>query len=814
MSHTRRLSTFASLTLAPLMALPLVALPLGAQQPAAKRDTAQRLTTMKVTGVTGRGSARAAAAIDSTTLKSAAPGTSALKVIERLPGVNMQSVDGFGMYEWSNRITMRGFQTQQIGQTMDGIPLGDMSYGNFNGLGVGRAVDATNLASTAVTQGTGSLGTASGNNLGGVVQYASADAAARPTFLLQQMGGQNSARRTTLRYDLGLKQFGNNGFNGFLSVSRFDTDKWKGGGTRFSSFPGEQNLLFGQNGFLGGAGQTWHEQVNLKGTLFLGGNKITAFYNYANRKEADYMDLSLGVFNKSVQAPGVAFGPMFDYFTDWATSKQFAELSTRSYNPLTDAAYYSSAQGARLDHLAYLKGEFRLNDAVRLEVQPYFHINRGGGDWHAPSYGASYSPDPIMFRQTQYKANRGGVLGKLTSSFMVGDVSNALEMGTWIETNNSSNRRPRWRLKNYAAGPDVDFNNVLRLDYDRTADITTTMFYAQNTSRLLENKLTLTYGAKYLYVGADFKNNGNTPTNGVIAPIFADPARPSLSAPTKGGILPQVGAVYQASATEELFVNWSENVNQFPNSPAGGVYNASPATFDYFKSKSKNERATTIEGGVRTRRGRIEAGLTGYVIDYRNRLLGIALCPATVTCATGFGNVGTVNTSGVEGVLNADLTNGFRLYASASLNNSTFGSNYRTNENDPTTEVQTKGKTVQDAPKQLLNASLSYSKAKFSGSLGGRFVSERYFTYTNDLNTAGDGAGKVPSYFVSDASLRYDFGRVGALRGLEAQLNLNNLFDKRYIATMGSNGYTARGDNQTLLTGAPRQLFLTLSTRF
>jgi iron complex outermembrane receptor protein len=628
------------------------------------------------------------------------------------------------------------------------------------------------------------------------------------------MGGQNSARRTTLRYDLGLKQFGETGFNGYLSVSRFDTDKWKGGGTRFSNFPGEQTLLFGQNGFIGGAGQTWHEQINLKGTLYMGASKITAFYDYANRKESDYMDLSLGVFNSSIQAPGVSFGPMFDYFTSWATSKQFAELSTKTYNLLTDAAYYSSAQGARLDHLAYLKGEFRLTDAVRFEVQPYFHINRGGGDWHAPSYGAGYSPDPIMFRQTQYKANRGGVLGKLTASFMTGDVSNAFEVGTWIENNNTSNRRPRWRLKNYAAGPDVDFTNVLRLDYDRTADISTTMFYAQNTSRLLENRLTLTYGAKYLYVGADFTNNGNTPTNGVIAPIFADPTRPSLSAPTKGGVLPQVGAVFQATKTEELFLNWAENVNQFPYSPAGGVYNASPATFDYFKSKAKPERATTIEGGVRTRRGRIEAGLTGYVIDYRNRLLGIALCPATVTCATGFGNVGTVNTSGVEGVMSADLTNGFRLYASASLNNSTFGSNYRTNENDPTTEVKTKGKTVQDAPKQLLNASLMYHKAQFTGSLGGRFVGERYFTYTNDLNTAGDGAGKVPSYFVSDASLRYDFGRVGALRGLEAQLNVNNLFDKRYIATMGSNGYTAMGDNQTLLTGAPRQLFLTLSTRF
>lgn len=806
MPLTRQFVLIASLSVLVVHTLP-------AQQPA-KRDTAQQLNAVKVISVTGRGSARAAAAVDSLQLKSVAPGTSALKVIERLPGVNMQSVDGFGMYEWSNRITMRGFQTQQIGQTMDGIPLGDMSYGNFNGLGVGRAVDASNLASTQVTQGTGGLGTASGNNLGGVVQYASAEASAKPTFLLQQMGGQYSSRRTMLRYDLGLKQFGNNGVNGFVSVSRFDGNKWKGGGDRYSSFPGNQSLLFGQNGFIGGAGQTWHEQINAKGTLYLGSNRVTGFYNYANRKESDYMDLSLGVFNGTVQAPGVQFGPMFDYFSTWATAKQFAELSTQTYNPLTDAAYFNSAQGARLDHLAYLKGEFRVNEAVRFDVQPYLHLNRGGGDWHAPSYGAGYSPDPIMFRQTQYNANRIGVVGKLTAVFTMAGVGNTFEVGTWLENNNSSNRRPRWRMKNYASSPEVDYSNVLRLDYDRTAEIMTTMVYAQNTNTLMNDRLKLTYGAKYLNVGADFTNNGNTPTAGVVAPIFADPTRPSLSAPTEGGVLPQVGAVFRATENNELFLNWAENVNQFPYSPAGGVYNANPSTFDYFKSRAKPERATTIEGGVRTRRGRIEAGFTGYAIDYRNRLLGVALCPATVTCATGFGNVGSVNTAGVEGVVNADLTQGFRLYASASYNRSTFGSNYRTNENDPKTEVLTNGKTVQDAPRQLLNASLSYNAAHFSGSLGGRFVGERYFTYTNDLDKAGDGAGKVASYFVSDASLRYDFGRVGALRGLEAQLNLTNLFDQRYVATMGSNGYTASGDNQTLLTGAPRQVFLTVSTRF
>ena len=114
-----------------------------------------------------------------------------------------------------------------------------------------------------------SLGTASGNNLGGVVQYATAEPSAQQQFMLQQMGGQYHARRSMLRYDLGLRQFGENGFNMFVSFSRFDTNKWKGGGDRFSAFPGEMNLL-GQNGFIGGAGQTWHEQVNLKASLFMG----------------------------------------------------------------------------------------------------------------------------------------------------------------------------------------------------------------------------------------------------------------------------------------------------------------------------------------------------------------------------------------------------------------------------------------------------------------------------------------------------------------------------------------------------------------
>ena len=41
-----------------------------------------------------------------------------------------------------------------------------------------------------------------------------------------------------------------------------------------------------------------------------------------------------------------------------------------------------------------------------------------------------------------------------------------------------------------------------------------------------------------------------------------------------------------------------------------------------------------------------------------------------------------------------------------------------------------------------------------------------------------------------------------------------NLLDKSYVATIGSNGFGNSGDNQTLLAGAPRQIFATVKVGF
>ncbi|MFX6555967.1 TonB-dependent receptor plug domain-containing protein, partial [Acinetobacter baumannii] len=74
-------------------------------------------------------------------------------------------------YEWSAKLSIRGFSQQQLGFTLDGIPLGDMSYGNYNGLHVSRAVISENLNGIELSQGSGAIDTASTGNLGGTLRF-------------------------------------------------------------------------------------------------------------------------------------------------------------------------------------------------------------------------------------------------------------------------------------------------------------------------------------------------------------------------------------------------------------------------------------------------------------------------------------------------------------------------------------------------------------------------------------------------------------------------------------------------------------------
>ncbi|KAG1387454.1 hypothetical protein G6F60_014106 [Rhizopus arrhizus] len=124
----------------------------------ASTDAALSAQTLDTVSVIGQGETRQVQRITAVDKQVLPPGTSGQKILDRLPGVSVQSNDAFGANEESQTISLRGFDKSRLGYTLDGIPLGDNSYGNYNGLSIARAIIAENLAGAELSQGIGSLG--------------------------------------------------------------------------------------------------------------------------------------------------------------------------------------------------------------------------------------------------------------------------------------------------------------------------------------------------------------------------------------------------------------------------------------------------------------------------------------------------------------------------------------------------------------------------------------------------------------------------------------------------------------------------------
>jgi len=112
-------------------------------------------------------------------------------------------------------------------------------------------------------------------------------------------------------------------------------------------------------------------------------------------------------------------------------------------------------------------------------------------------------------------------------------------------------------------------------------------------------------------------------------------------------------------------------------------------------------------------------------------------------------------------------------------------------------------------PTWMFSSNVSYTFAGFTATLDGKYTGRRYITYIND--------SQVPSYWLFNAGVNYDLGALSFVKDLSMGLNVTNLLNKRYFATTGTNGYVAsdpQGWNQTLMAGAPRQVFFNINAKF
>jgi iron complex outermembrane receptor protein len=269
--------------------------------------------------------------------------------------------------------------------------------------------------------------------------------------------------------------------------------------------------------------------------------------------------------------------------------------------------------------------------------------------------------------------------------------------------------------------------------------------------------------------------------------------------------LPQVGFTWALSDDSELFASYSKNMRAFAAARTGlSPFATTQPGFDAIRGKLQPETSQTLEGGWRFRSGGFQGVAALYYVKFDDRLIGTSAGAGIVGNPTILSNAGSVTAQGFEAAGTFELNEDWSLFGSYAYNDSTYDDDIRSAAGVVTQKIS--GKTTVDSPRHLLNAEVTFDRDGWFAALNVHYVSERYFTYTNDKS--------VPSTTTADLSFGYRFQGEGLTEGLEIQANVTNLTDESYVSTIGSNGFGYAGDNQTLLTAAPRQAFVTLRKRF
>jgi iron complex outermembrane receptor protein len=721
--------------------------------------------------IIGQGQSRQVQTVKDDAIGLEAAGTSALKAIDKLPGVTFQSADAFGAYEWSTRISIRGFNQNQLGFTLDGVPLGDMSYGNHNGLHISRAVASENIGRVELAQGAGALGTASTSNLGGTLQFFSRDPQQTMGGEIDVTGGSDNMHRVFGRFETGaIEQLG--GLRGYISIADQKADKWKGGGDQKQ------------------------RQYDAKVVMPLGERgDLTGFYHRSERREQDYQDLSFEMIKRlgrdwdNTQPNwGLAVAAARAYQTGTALPAPFATV---------DDAYYAGA-GVRDDDLYGAALKLDVTEHVTFNATAYQHKNKGQGLWYtpylaSPGFGAAGSTAaPLSIRTTEYDIDRGGLIADLAVEL----GSHRLSGGFWREINHFNQAR-RFYAET-AAAPSRD-----PLDFQENPFFTQWQyaFETKTTTGHLEDEWTISDAFK-----VNFGFKAIKVTNSVTT-VVGSPLAGKIE--SKDTFLPQAGFVWKLSPDVEAFGGYTENLGAFVSAGTAGPFGSqSQAVVDYVAKTLKPESSKTFELGARYRNERFQGVAAVYHVAFDNRLLAANTASPILGLPAVLSNVGSVETKGVELAGTYRLTDAWSLYGAYTYNDSKYEDDVVDGAGKVT--VRTKGKTVVNTPKNIFKGELSFEQAGFFGKLGVAYTDKRYYTYENV-------GGLAPSTTIADLTLGYRFGDEGWGKGLQIQANVTNLTDKDYISTIGSGGFVnsdPTGTAQTVLTAPPRQFYVSVKKTF
>ena len=786
-------------------------------------------SVVEVTGaLLGRGETRANSVIDVETIQAQPAGLDPLKLLARVPGLQVGSSDAL-TGSFSMRLGMRGLNKEQIGISVDGVPNGStLSNG---GTMPTRLLDTGNLVRIDASQTAGDLGTPSDQALGGYINFQTRDPSKDAGAEIELTGGNYGYKRGYARIESGKSAAGT---SAYLSLSQSSVNTW----------PGEES------------GSNHRRNASLRVLHDLGaGSSLRASVSYNDFHDNDYDAVAL----RSVVGTGYKAVFEIDPETDGLRDRWTG-------NPALDQNNRSTRGINSEDILAHVDWTQRFGRTGKFTVKPYIHTQEGNGWFYVPyralpvngqvvstvapggrptgtvqecyanqyrrdangaltpvaagtlpagvtaaslrgagcPAAANYAMNPqsawgareATTRRSDNSINRRGALSEV--SFNIADV-HRLRMGGWYE----HTRREKIRNWFGASDPTVssayDESDLYSVTQDRHYSQNTAMAYIQDRMTLLDGRLELDVGATYQRFRASYNSKVE----------FAGERSLSVSS----GVLPKLAALYRISDELEVFASGSKNFSSIPDS----VFEGSAA----IDAKKGIEPETSVNKdiGLRWQRGGAGLAVTVYDIDFRDRISTQNGNPNgdifERDATTSFINQGGIESRGVE--LSGRLASQqYELYANYAYNRARYA-------DDTPFEGIRAGDPVLGAARRSAFAEAVWkpsstwrlaANAKYSGEAAGTYGEVR-----NTLNNGGPAfypREYMPTYTVVGLSARYapQLG-LAWLRNAEVSFNVDNLFDKRYLGGIGSELTTSNPlTSGRYFLGSPRAVYLSLRGRF
>ena len=720
-------------------------------------------------------------------LLSAPSGISGLKMLEQLPGFNVQTDGALGLYEFGNSVQTRAFNLDQIGFVVDGIPTGRSDA--FGGSPVFRYVDNENLGVVEAAVGAGDVGLPSYSTLGPVVQYNSIDPQKEAGLFVSQSFGDFDMKRTFIRASTG--QVGP--FRAYVSRTKLNTDLWRGDGTVDR--------------------EHWEAMVHAD----LGGDSWARF-KFVSNKFNDFDSPSL---TRAQYLTGTDVGGKSGRDRGYIS---VVPNTTPGFAPVAGGPAYSNANYAYTNTLAINVRDDKLYggtvhagiaDGVWAEATAYYEDKGGYGvspDTYANSllqYQRQTAAGIALFapKGTQYGLSTvGGERYGLTTKLHWEIGAHALEAGLWGEVDIYNRTQARYNTTDGRPDGAPLLNELVYLRRDYTSKRNTTQLFVKDTISLADDRLVLNVGIKGLIL--DYQQRGYRDFDDYYRTVggvgVAGWGPQFNTASYKDLFLPMAGLLYKFDNRTQVFASYSENMAL----PKGmdDIYSVTRPGTSALVPQPAPERATNYELGIRTNQGQFYASLAGYYTEFKNRIQSITtfVPGGGASTETFFQNVGRVRAYGLEfaGTYKPAFLEGL---AYANLNVTYNNAKFR--DNIPASSpILIADKYIPDSAKWIVNGGVTVEPASWLvANISGKYTSARWSTFTN---TAGS---SVPAYTVFSAYVDIGDGiAIGPVKGVRARFNIDNLFDKDVLSFV-SPAVTGDGSFRPL---SPRTFQATLSVEF